>query len=89
MLLISILSYFVFLPLSQFFFTCTDLFTKELLDLTRYPPVSLDISLRVSEFPALLIPIYLFFLFYFSVLKTNKLTEENKVVKNLMRNDQA
>lgn len=78
MLLFSFLSFVIFPPISPFFFSLTDFFTAQLLDLIRYPPVSLDYSFRVYEFPALFIPFYLFALLLFSVSYRQK--KENTLI---------
>lgn len=62
-LLISLLAHLLFPPLAALLFQATDFFTAQLLDLAAYPPLALDYSLRVSEFPAWVIPLYLFGLF--------------------------
>ncbi|MBX7067716.1 MAG: ComEC/Rec2 family competence protein [Parachlamydiales bacterium] len=61
LLLLSLLLYFLFPPLSLFFLT--DFLTAELLDLSAYPPLFLDYSIRVSIVPAWFIPLYLAALF--------------------------
>ena len=63
---------------TQVLFWITDWFTTQILDLVTYPPVALDYSLRVHAFPAYLIPLYLFVLFFVTLkVKENFLTAKN------------
>ncbi len=66
-LLLSLIVHLIFPQGASFLFQITDFFTAELLDLTAYPPLALDYSLRVHEFTAGIIPLYLFALFCFSL----------------------
>lgn len=66
LLLISLLVYLACPPLAVYFFKATDFFTSQLLNLTAYPPLALNYTLKVPAFPAWLIPLYLFTIFYIS-----------------------
>lgn len=66
-LLLSLLTHLILPPLAIPLFYLTDLFTAQLLDLTAYPPLFLDFSIRVHSFPAWAIPLYLFGLFCLSL----------------------
>lgn len=69
-LLLTLATYFLFaIPL----FSLTDFFTAQLLDLVSYPPVALDYAIRVYDFPAWIIPLYLFGLFCLSQRKKQAL----------------
>lgn len=63
-LLFTFVIYLVVPFLAPPLFFLTDRFTTELLNLTAYPPVALDYSLKISAFPAWMVPLYLFGLFY-------------------------
>lgn len=76
-LLLSLILYLLFPPLSHPFFWTTDFFTSTLLNLASYPPLALDYSLRIHSFPSWAIPFYLFLLFCLSV----KLTNTDRYVK--------
>jgi competence protein ComEC len=67
LLFFSILAHFLHPLLGAPFFSLTDFFTAELLDLSAYPPLFLDYSIRLKYFPAWIIPLYLCFLFFVSV----------------------
>lgn len=71
MLLLS-LSFQLLLPLlAPYLFSLTNWFTTQLLDLTSHPPLQLDHSLLVKNFPAWIIPFYLFILLSSPIL-TNR-----------------
>ncbi len=67
LLLLSLLTHFLFPLLSIPLFSLTDFFTKQLLDLTAYPPLFLDYSIHLQSIPAWVIPPYLFALFCISL----------------------
>lgn len=60
MLLSSLVVHLVAPPISGLFFSFTDFFTGEILDLSAYPPIALDYSIRVCHFPFEWVLIYLF-----------------------------
>ncbi len=66
-LLVSLAAYFLFPPIGPLLFSITDFFTTQILDIASYPPLPLDVSIRVYDFPAWIIPLYLFALFCLSV----------------------
>lgn len=76
LLLLSLLAYGLFAPLGTLLFRLTDLFTAQLLDLTAYPPIALDYSLKVASLPAWIIPPYLAALFCLSLLYQKSLEEK-------------
>ncbi len=67
LLLLSLALYLLFPPLASPFFFLTDFLTGELLDLTSYPPLFLDYSIRCTWIPSWSIPFYLFALFWLSI----------------------
>jgi competence protein ComEC len=67
-LLLHVLAPLIAAPL----FSLLDWLTKELLELTSYPPLLLDHSLYCPEFPLFLIPLYLFLLFACSIRLQNR-----------------
>ncbi len=75
LLLFALLLYFLFPPLSLF--PIVDSFTAQLLDLTVYPPLFLDDSLRMKGLEAWTIPFYLFALFCISLLTNTRKFEYN------------
>lgn len=72
-LLVSLLTHLLCPPLSLLFFSTTDFFTAQLLDIASYPPLLLDFSIRVHDFPAWIIPLYLFALFSLSIARTRNM----------------
>lgn len=66
-LLVSLLAELACPPLATLLFPATDFFTAQLLDIASYPPLPLDYAIRVNDFPAWVIPPYLFILFCFSL----------------------
>lgn len=60
-LLIALVTYLVFPSLAPF--GILDWFTAQLLDLTAYPPIALDYSLKLTYLPPWTLPFYLFILF--------------------------
>lgn len=78
-LLVSLLIHFFFPPLADLFFLGIDFFTAQLLDLTAYPPLALDYSLKV-DFPAWAIPFYIFVLFSFSVIYKINIETKNMII---------
>ena len=68
LLLLSLLADLLFPPFSIPLFSLTNFFSTQLLELVAYPPLFLDYSLKSSHFPAWIIPIYLFSLFWISLL---------------------
>lgn len=69
--LVALTVYFL-LPISLF--PITDFLTGQLLDLASYPPLALDYKIQVYDFPAWLIPPYLFLLFSIGYKKKDHLT---------------
>jgi competence protein ComEC len=74
-LLITLLLQLLAPPLATLSFPLIDAFTAQLLDLAAYPPLPLDYSLTIPNFPAWIIPLYLFGLFCISI--TYRKTYEN------------
>ncbi len=72
LLLFSLLLFLCFPPLSIPCFWLTDLFTEELLNLSSYPPLFLNQKIHFGNFPAWLLPIYLFALFFMAIRKRNE-----------------
>lgn len=63
LLLLSLSFELLLPPLAPCLFKITDWITTHLLDLSSYPPSSLDYSLLISSLPAWIIPLYLGILF--------------------------
>jgi competence protein ComEC len=76
-LLLALMAHLLFPPLAGLLFPLTDFLTAQILDLAAYPPLAFDYSLRVSSFPAWIIPIYLFSLFVLSTNTSNKILINN------------
>lgn len=70
-LLITLLLHILAPPIASLCFPLIDAFTSQLLDLAAYPPLPLDYSLTVPNFPAWIIPPYLFALFCISITYRN------------------
>jgi competence protein ComEC len=66
-LLLSLMAHLLCPPLATLLFSTTDFFTAQILDIASYPPLPLDYSIRVHDFPAWIIPLYLFALFSLSL----------------------
>ncbi len=64
--LLGMASDLIFAPLANLFFSLTNFLTNQILDLAAYPPAPLDYSLQVYDFPAWIIPFYLFALLLFT-----------------------
>ena len=59
LLLLALVFQLLFPPLSHLLYSLTGSITSLLLDLASYPPLALDYSLRVPDFPSWLIPLFL------------------------------
>jgi len=66
-ILLALLTHLLWPPAASLLFQAADFFTAQLLDLSAYPPLALDYSLRLVSFPAWPIPFYLFALFTLSI----------------------
>ena len=66
-LLFSLLLYLLWPWAASFFFQITDFLTAQLLDLSAYPPLALDFSLRVLNVPSWSIPGFLFLCFFLAI----------------------
>jgi hypothetical protein len=53
-------------PLAQLVFSLTDSFASLLLDLVSYPPLALDYSLQIQEFPSHAICAFLLVILFLS-----------------------
>jgi len=69
-LLVSLAAYALFPPIGDLLFVITNFFTAQLLDIVSFPPLLLDYSIRLRDFPAWLIPFYLFALFSLSMARS-------------------
>ncbi len=70
-LLATLLIHLLCPPLAIPLFALLDGFTHNLLQITTYPPLLLDYSLYIPQFPLELIPFYLALLLFISIPKTN------------------